>query len=155
LATNNEERLKAILAQQDLADQAKAASEVDAANQEKVEKAQRTEIKKVWVGKLRPSFLAFIELINASMKGGRKLYVIPGNLPDNALLVDEISFSFENKAPSLIRTKCSIAVNQDGKILVRSTDANGRPSKTYNFEAHSVEPETLEAVALDFIEANI
>jgi hypothetical protein len=151
-----EDRMKAILAKQAEADETKRAEEAAESIATDQAEAMRAEVTGIWDSKLKPALLKMIAEANESMPGGRKLFVqLNGPAHQSSLVVDEILFSFEDKAVSLLTKKCTVRILPDGIVVVSMESHYRRSAKGYNFEALTATEDRMKGIVLDYLEMEL
>jgi hypothetical protein len=143
------------LQKQVAADNEQATKEENERKAEKERQRVRAEVKATWTTKLLPALEQSVAQVNQSLQGKRRLCVISENLPNGAMLVDELTLTFETKAtPSLLTSKCAILVHPDGKIIV-SMENRDRMAKSQQIDALAASADDVASVVLDYWERDI
>jgi hypothetical protein len=143
------DRLKAILEQQNAADRAHVAELARQAMAASQAKASRTRVANEW-WRLCSVLEKAIATANGAMTGRRKLYSQPYN-PHAERTVGDLIIMFEDKYSEEVQRKCIVGADLDGTVFVSMMPQ----AKEYRLNIWSATIEQIEGIVFDFMELNI
>ncbi|MGY3619268.1 hypothetical protein [Bradyrhizobium sp. USDA 10063] len=148
---SNEERLKAILAKQTAADQAKKEAAAKLEADKRVAEVRANEVAAKWA-ELKPCISKFIATTNASMSG-RKLGLRP--VKPQGPLLDLVVVIFEGRSHDSESKKCEYRVFPNGALILNVGNRRDDSVKHYEWDVLSVTIDQMESAILDFLDINV